>query len=419
MEVPGINKNRLLRDLNAVSRIGLGEGGAVTRLAFSAHEMRARQLLVHLMRRAGLEVRVDAVGNVFGRLPGTREGPAVLAGSHLDSVVRGGKFDGPVGVIGALEALRTLKENDVRLPAPLESVCFVGEESSRFGFATLGSSLVAGAVAMDDFANAVDARGARLEDVLAGLGVHRENLASLKRDPGTVKAYFELHIEQGPVLESRRKKVGVVTAIAAPRRFRVVFHGHADHSGATPMEMRKDALVAAARLITCVDQVCREHAARDRGGVVGTVGAVEVEPGVINAIPGKVELLVDVRSVAAASKRKAARRIESQARRIARERGMEVEIRTIRDEDPVALHPRSISLIRSACEERGVPFEVMPSGAGHDAMQMAKVTPTGMIFIPSLDGVSHNPAEWTDPEDVCLGTQLLADTLARAAHATI
>lgn len=419
MEAPEINKERLLRDLNAVSRIGLGEGGSVTRLAFSAHEMRARQLLVHLMRRAGLHVRVDAVGNVFGRLPGTREGPAVLAGSHLDSVVRGGKFDGPVGVMGALEAVRTLKENHVRLPAPLESVCFVGEESSRFGFATLGSSLVAGEVAMDDFANAVDARGVRVEDVLSGLGVHRGNLASLKRDPKTVKAYVELHIEQGPVLESLRKKVGVVTAIAAPSRFRVVFHGHADHSGATPMEMRKDALVAAARLVTFVDEVCRERAAGDRGGVVGTVGAIEVEPGVINSIPGRVELLVDVRSVVAASKRKAARRIESQARRIARERGMEVEIRTIRDEDPVALHPRVVSLIRSACEERGVPFEVMPSGAGHDAMQMARVAPTGMIFIPSVDGVSHNPAEWTDPEDVCLGTQLLADTLVRAAHATI
>ena len=419
MEAPEINKERLLRDLNAVSRIGLGEGGSVTRLAFSAHEMRARQLLVHLMRRAGLHVRVDAVGNVFGRLPGTREGPAVLAGSHLDSVVRGGKFDGPVGVMGALEAVRTLKENDVRLPAPLESVCFVGEESSRFGFATLGSSLVAGEVAMDDFANAVDARGVRVEDVLSGLGIHRGNLASLKRDPKSVKAYVELHIEQGPVLESRRKKVGVVTAIAAPSRFRVVFHGHADHSGATPMEMRKDALVAAARLITFVDEVCRERAAGDRGGVVGTVGAIEVEPGVINSIPGRVELLVDVRSVVAASKRKAARRIESQARRIARERGMEVEIRTIRDEDPVALHPRVVSLIRSTCEERGVPFEVMPSGAGHDAMQMARVAPTGMIFIPSVDGVSHNPAEWTDPEDVCLGTQLLADTLVRAAHATI
>lgn len=419
MEAPEINKERLLRDLNAVSRIGLGEGGSVTRLAFSAHEMRARQLLVHLMRRAGLHVRVDAVGNVFGRLPGTREGPAVLAGSHLDSVVRGGKFDGPVGVMGALEAVRTLKENDVRLPAPLESVCFVGEESSRFGFATLGSSLVAGEVTMDDFANAVDANGVRVEDVLSGLGIHRGNLASLKRDPKSVKAYVELHIEQGPVLESRRKKVGVVTAIAAPSRFRVVFHGHADHSGATPMEMRKDALVAAARLITFVDEVCRERAAGDRGGVVGTVGAIEVEPGVINSIPGRVELLVDVRSVVAASKRKAARRIESQARRIARERGMEVEIRTIRDEDPVALHPRVVSLIRSTCEERGVPFEVMPSGAGHDAMQMARVAPTGMIFIPSVDGVSHNPAEWTDPEDVCLGTQLLADTLVRAAHATI
>ena len=419
MEAPEINKDRLLRDLNAVSRIGLGNGGSVTRLAFSVHELRARQLLVHLMHRAGLDVRVDAVGNVFGRLPGTGEGPAVLAGSHLDSVVQGGKFDGPVGVIGALEAVRTIKESGMRLPAPLESVCFVGEESSRFGFATLGSSLVAGEVTMDDFANAVDARGTRLEDVLSGLGVRRENLASLKRDPKTVKAYVELHIEQGPVLESRRKKVGVVTAIAAPSRFRVILHGHADHSGATPMEMRKDALVAAAHVITSVDEVCRERAAGDRGGVVGTVGAVEVAPGVINAIPGKVELLVDVRSVTAASKRKAAGRIKSRARRIARERGMKVEIRTIRDEDPAALHPRLISLIRSACEERGVPFEVMPSGAGHDAMQMAGVAPTGMIFIPSVDGVSHNPAEWTDPEDVCLGTQLLADTLVRAAHASI
>ncbi len=419
MEVPRINKDRLLRDLNAVSRIGLGEGGSVTRLVFSVHELRSRQLLVHLMNQAGLDVRVDAAGNIFGRLSGGREGPAVLAGSHLDSVVQGGRYDGPVGVIGALEAVRTIKESGVPLPVPLESVCFVGEESSRFGFATLGSSLVAGDVTMDDFANAVDAGGTRLEDVLSSLGIYRDNLASLRRDPKTVKAYLELHIEQGPVLESRKKKIGVVTAIAAPSRFRVVFKGRADHSGTTPMEMRKDALVAAGYLITYIDEACREHAATDKGRVVGTVGAVKVEPGVINAIPGRAELQVDVRSITSASKRKVAGLIRKRARRIARERGVKAEIVTIRDEEPVPMHPGMIALIRGMCEERQVPFEVMPSGAGHDAMQMARITPTGMIFIPSTNGVSHNPTEWTDPEDICLGTQLLVEALLRAAHAEI
>ena len=419
MKVPEINKDRLLRDLNAVSRIGLGEGGSVTRLVFSVHELRSRQLLVHLMNQAGLDVHVDAAGNIFGRLSGGREGPAVLAGSHLDSVVQGGRYDGPVGVIGALEAIRTIKESGVPVPAPLESVCFVGEESSRFGFATLGSSLVAGDVAMDDFANAVDAGGTRLEDVLSSLGIYQENLDSLRRDPGTIKAYLELHIEQGPVLESKKKKIGVVTAIAAPSRFRVVFKGQADHSGTTPMEMRKDALVAAGHLVTYIDEVCREHASTDKGRVVGTVGAIKVEPGVINAIPGRAELQVDVRSITSASKRKVAGLIKKRARRIARERGVKVDILTIRDEEPVAMNPGVIALIRGMCDERGISFEVMPSGAGHDAMQMAKITPTGMIFIPSTNGVSHNPTEWTDPADICLGTQLLLEALLRAAHADI
>ncbi len=419
MEVPEINKDRLLRDLNAVSRIGLGEGGSVTRLVFSVHELRSRQLLVHLMNQAGLDVHVDPAGNIFGRLAAERDGPSVLAGSHLDSVVQGGRYDGPVGVIGALEAVRTIKESGMALPAPLESVCFVGEESSRFGFATLGSSLVAGDVTMDDFANAVDAGGTRLEDVLSSLGIYRDNLGSLKRDPETVKAYLELHIEQGPVLESKKKKIGVVTAIAAPSRFRVVFKGQADHSGTTPMEMRKDALVAAGYLVTYIDEVCREHAATDKGRVVGTVGAVKVEPGVINAIPGRAELQVDVRSITSASKRKVAGLIRKRARQIARERGVKAEILTIRDEEPVPMHPGVIALIRGMCEERGVPFEVMPSGAGHDAMQMARIAPTGMIFIPSTNGVSHNPTEWTDPEDICLGTQLLVEALLRAAHAEI
>jgi len=188
-EIPQINKERLIRDLNAVSRIGLGDHGSVTRLVFSIKELRSRQLLVHLMRQAGLQVHIDRIGNIFGKFDGVdSHAPSVLAGSHLDTVIRGGKFDGPVGVIGALEVVRTLKENKFPLPAPIEVVCFVGEESSRFGFSTLGSTLVAGEVKVEDLVNATDARGTRLEDVLSSMGIYRENLASLRRAPETVRS---------------------------------------------------------------------------------------------------------------------------------------------------------------------------------------------------------------------------------------
>ncbi len=412
---PAINRERLLANLNAVSRIGIGDRGSVTRLVFSVTELRSRQLLVHLMTQAGLKVHVDRIGNIFGRLEGA-DGPAVLAGSHLDSVVHGGKFDGPVGVIGALEAVRTIKESGVALPCPVEAVCFVGEESSRFGFSTLGSSLVAGQVKMKDLTNAVDARGTKLGEVLAGLGVDGDSLSGLKRDPKTIKAYLELHIEQGPVLEAKGKKIGVVTAIAAPTRLRVIFTGQADHSGTTPMDMRKDALAAAANLIAYVEQAARENASMDKGRVVGTVGAIKVDPGVINAIPGKVELAVDIRSVTGKAKDRVARAVEGRAKEIAAERDMKVDILPIRSEEPVDLDAGLIGVIRDICEEKKIAYEVMPSGAGNDAMQIAKIAPAGMIFIPSKKGISHSPLEWTDPDEICLGAEILLDAMMRVAY---
>ena len=412
-----INKERLLSDLNAVSRIGIGDHGSVTRLVFSIKELRSRQLLIHLMTQAGLKVHVDRIGNIFGRLNGGKpKAAAVLAGSHLDSVMHGGKFDGPVGVIGALEVVRTLKENRLPLPCPVEVVCFVGEESSRFGFSTLGSSLLAGQVRMEDLANAVDAHGTKLEDVLASMGIYRDNLPSLRRDPDSVKAYLELHIEQGPVLEAKKKKIGIVTAIAAPTRLRVVFAGQADHSGTTPMEMRKDALVAAAHLIAYIEEVCSKYSALEKGRVVGTVGAMKIEPGVINAIPGKAELSVDIRSISAEAKEQVARLVERRAQEIAAKRNISVEILPIRSEEPVTLDEGLLPLIKEICEEKQIPYEIMSSGAGHDAMQMAKITRAGMIFVPSKKGISHSPLEWTDPEEICLGAQILLETMVRVAY---
>ncbi len=412
-----INERRLIRDLNAISKIGIGSGGSVTRLVFSVKDLRSRQLLIHLLRQAGLKIHIDRVGNIFGRLEGRNPGaPAVLVGSHLDTVVQGGKFDGTVGVVGALEAVRTLREQNVALSSPVEVVCFVGEESSRFGYSTLGSSLLAGEISMEDLTHAVDRDGTKLGDILSSMGIYWENLASLRRDPASLKAYLELHIEQGPILEAKKKKIGVVTSIAAPTRFRAVFTGQADHSGTTPMEMRKDALVAAAHLIIAIEEVCLNFSQLEKGRVVGTVGAIKIEPGVINAIPGKAELSVDVRSIKAEAKDHVTKLVKGKAKAIARARKVGVEFLPIRDETPVELDREIGVLLEEICKDKGLPYEVMPSGAGHDAMQLAKITRAGMIFVPSMRGISHSPMEWTSPKDICLGTQVLLDTIMRVAN---
>jgi N-carbamoyl-L-amino-acid hydrolase len=415
--LPAINQRRLMRDLNAIGRIGIGNRGAVTRLVFSVKELRSRQVLIHLMRQAGLTIHIDGIGNIFGRLEGgSSKASAVLAGSHLDTVIHGGKYDGPVGVIGALEAIRTISENKIPIRSSLEVVCFIGEESSRFGFSTLGSSLVAGEVHAKDLANAIDAQGTKLADVLASLGIAQKNLRGLARDPSSVKAYFELHIEQGPILEAIGKRIGLVTSIAAPSRFKIIFTGQADHSGTTPMEMRKDALVASAHLIEFIEKICRKFSAMAKGRVVGTVGAMKIEPGVINAVPGRAELSVDIRSTSAASKQRVTHLVLAQAQTIARARKLGVKILTIREEDPVPLDKRLLRVTKAICDERNVIYEIMPSGAGHDAMQMAKIAPAAMIFIPSQRGISHNPAEWTSPDDIALGTQLLMESMIRVAN---
>jgi N-carbamoyl-L-amino-acid hydrolase len=406
-----------MRDLNAVSRIGIGDHGSVTRLVFSIKELRSRQLLIHLMGQAGLKIHVDAVGNIFGRLDGSdSKAPVVLAGSHLDTVIHGGKYDGPVGVIGALEAVRTINENHIPVRAPIEVVCFVGEESSRFGFSTLGSSLVAGELHLRELKNAIDPQGIKLAEVLSNLGISDRHLRRLARTPKSLKAYLELHIEQGPILEAKGKRIGLVTSIAAPSRFKVVFRGQADHSGTTPMNMRKDALVASALLIEHVEKVCRKYSSMKRGRVVGTVGAMKIEPGVINAVPGKTELSVDIRSISASAKDRVARMIRARAHTIASQRRLGVEVLNIREENPVTLNRRLLGVTRAICDEAGIDYEIMPSGAGHDAMQMAKITPAGMIFVPSRRGISHNPLEWTHPADIVLGAQLLMKTIIRVAN---
>ncbi|MCL5075827.1 MAG: Zn-dependent hydrolase [Chloroflexi bacterium] len=399
-----IQKERLASDLNAIARVGFTAQG-MNRVAFSVAELRARQVLIHMIQKSQLGLRIDGFGNIFGQIEGyDRDAPEVMLGSHLDSVPHGGRFDGAVGVIAALEVVRTIKESGVRHQHPIELVMFVAEEASRFGIATIGSRVITGQIDPKVLMSLTDSTKTTLGSMLTRMGIDAESIHRARRDPGTIKAYLELHIEQGQVLESMGVKIGVVTAIAAPTRLRVEFIGQADHSGATPMNLRRDALVAGAHLVCFIDEL-----ARSKRHTVATVGMIQIRPGVINVVPGEVRLGVDVRSISSEEKQTTAEEILAEARRIAERRGMQVHLAITDSSEPVMMDAEIIKLICDICEAHSISYMTMPSGAGHDAMRMASITRAGMVFVPSHAGVSHSPDEWTDISDIALGAQVLLE----------
>ncbi|HSB69809.1 MAG TPA: Zn-dependent hydrolase [Candidatus Methylomirabilis sp.] len=409
-----VNLGRLMADLETFSAIGGDGKGGVTRLAFTPPDRSARRLFQEKLTQAGLVVRVDAIGNVFGRRGGREQGlPPVLLGSHLDSVPDGGRFDGPLGVLSALEVIRMLSDGRVETRRPIEVVCFAAEESSRFGSGTLGSKAVVGKLRPDMLGALRDAEGRTLAEVLRECGLSPDSLGEVRRQPGAYHAYLELHLEQGAVLEHAGIPVGLVTGIAAPTRFRVSYTGRADHSGATPMGLRRDALVAAADLVLSVRRIVLAHGSPTS---VGTVGVLRVQPGAMNVIPGQVSLGIDLRDIDAEAKRRVAKKVAAAARRIARKWKAEVSVETVTDESPVPLSERVRQIGAAACQACGVPCMELPSGAGHDAMYIAEIAETGMIFVRCREGISHNPAEFVDPQDAAAGAAVLAETTLRLAE---
>jgi len=404
-----VDRKRLEEKINLLARIGMTREGS-ERTAYSIKDMRAKDALTYLMRRSGLRVRVDGVGNVFGKTrAGT--GPVVMIGSHIDTVPSGGRFDGVVGVASGIEIARAINENAVELRRPIEVCAFSAEESSRFGVGTLGSAVVAGELDAKDIEPLRDRLGTRLGEVLARLGRGRDAINRSRRHPSEIDAYLELHVEQGPILETGRKKVGVVSAISASTRLRVKFQGRADHSGTTPMNLRKDALAAASEMILAVEKTCREQVE----GVVGTVGTLNLLPNAMNVVPGTVELGIDIRSIYSATKRKAVELVLQEARRISERRSVELDATIIKEDQPVTLDGDIVSLFEDICRSREIPYLNMISGAGHDAMKMARITRSGLIFIPSRRGISHNPDEWTDLGDIEVGANCLLEAAVRLA----
>jgi N-carbamoyl-L-amino-acid hydrolase len=401
-----VNAQRLQQSLERLSEFGRNPEGGVTRLAFSSEEMAAREYVMGLMRAAGLAVRVDPVGNIFARREGTENLPAILFGSHIDSVPHGGNFDGDVGSLSAIEVLRALAERGVKTRHPLEAVIWTNEEGHHFGIGLFGSGAAAGLID-PKMLERRDEEGQSLTDWLRRYGQDPAQFSEAKIRPGTVAGYVELHIEQGAVLDEARILIGVVQGIVGIRRWTCVATGFANHAGTTPMNRRQDALAAAARAVLAV----REEVRAEPGPQVGTVGQMKVEPGARNIIPGRVEFSVELRDLDSAKVARIWGRIESHFAAIAREENVAISCTPLSADEPAFTDPAFRVAIHDAAQSAGLATLDMPSGAGHDAQNVARYAPIGMIFVPSRGGISHSPREFTSWKDVANGAEILYRTV--------
>lgn len=402
-----IQKERLQKDFAAMAQLtGLGEG--VNRLAFTDADWEGRQYIIDCMIDAGLDVEIDGFGNVIGYKIGTNPDlPVVMVGSHTDSVPNGGNYDGVVGVLSAIEAVRSMIDDGFEHEHTIAVVDFMCEESSRFGAATLGSKAMRGKLTLNDLHRLVDTQGISLYDSLKERKLHPDAIESMAYNR-PVKAFIEMHIEQGKVLEHEQKQIGIVSGIAAPERFYVTIRGNADHSGATPMNLRHDALCGASKIILGIEEVT---SMQEEPPVVGTVGIAEVVPGAMNVIPGAIKLGVDIRSISKVARDSVVFLIKELIDVIAEKRGLSYTIEPISKDHPVSMHPLMVKEIERAVTSLQLEYMIMPSGAGHDAMHWAEVAPTGMIFIPCRDGISHNSAEFAAMDDIVAGAEVLENVI--------
>jgi allantoate deiminase len=384
----------LAADLEEAARIG-ADGGGVSRFAWTPELAQANEWLVGRLQELGLETEIDAAGNVLGRWE-EGEGTAILVGSHLDTVPRGGRYDGALGVLAALEVVRTLKREGVSLLRPLWIVSFNDEEGSRFQTGMLGSRAFIGDLDPGDW------RRRGVADAMAAGGFDFERLGEAKA-VDRVGAYLELHIEQGPVLEQEGLDLGIVSGIAGLLGFRVRLAGEANHAGTTPMASRRDALAGAARIVLEL-----RDEARSRADMTANVGILTVAPGGFNVIPGTAELTIDARAGNADAFARAEKFVRDTLERVAAEEQLELEVSETHRKPPMPLDPELQELLaRAAAAEDAIALS-MPSGAGHDAMVLAKHVPAAMLFVPSRAGISHSPDEYTSPEQCELGARVLA-----------
>jgi len=400
-----VNAKRIEQRILVLSEFGKNPQGGVSRVAFSEADIQGRNYIMSLMREAGLTVRIDAAGNIIGR----REGrdpklPSIIFGSHIDSVPNGGNYDGDVGSIGAIECAQVLHENGIVMRHPLEVVVFANEEGGLVGSRAMIGGLTAEALAVKSHS------GKTIREGIRAIGGDPDKLSEAKRHKDDFKAYLELHIEQGGILDAEKINIGVVEGIVGIKWWEVTIEGFANHAGTTPMDKRQDALLAAAQLAIAVNKVVTSVPGRQ----VGTVGRITAEPGAPNVIPGKVVMSLELRDLSSEKVNSLFQSIQAEANAIAQKTGTRISFSSIPTNSiPALTDERVRKLIAESAKALGLSYKLMPSGAGHDAQEMARITASGMIFVPSVGGISHSPKEFTKPEDMANGANVLLQTILK------
>ena len=408
-----IDATALQRELDALAEISEQPAPIVTRVLFSEADLRARRFIKRLCADAGLELREDAVGNLFARWPGKNPGlPPVATGSHIDAIPNAGKYDGVVGVLGGLEAIRALKRVGFEPARAVELIVFTAEEPTRFGIGCLGSRLLSGVLAPEKAAGLRDREGVSLEEWRARAGRAEAALGSVRLRRGCYSAFVELHIEQGPLLEREGIPIGIVEKIAAPATLRLELTGEGGHAGAVLMPGRRDALLAGAEIALAVERAVTSTGSDDS---VGTTGVFRIEPGAVNSVPCRALLEIDVRDTQQSTRDAALWQIEQAVAEVCRRRRVEWNLQTLNADPPALCDTELVDTVASVCLRLGLQARRMISRAYHDSLFMAQLCPMTMIFIPCRGGVSHRPDEYSSPEQILQGARVLAGTLAALA----
>ncbi len=407
-----IQPDRIAAELETLASFSATEPPAITRIVFSPVDLAAREWLKQRCAAAGLAVREDAVGNTFARWMGAEPAlPAVASGSHIDAIPHSGRYDGTVGVLGALEAIRALQDAGVRPRRSIELILFTSEEPTRFGLGCLGSRLLSGSLDPARAAALQDAEGAILEEVRTTAGFAGP-LAGVALPPDSYHAFVELHIEQGPLLERGGIPLGVVTAIAAPATLRIEIEGEGGHAGGVLMPDRHDAFAAAAEIALAVEAAAKSTGAVDS---VATVGICEVFPGAVNSIPSRVRMTADIRDIDLARRDGVLGTVRERSAAVAAARGVTMRCEVLNADAPAQSSALVMQAVEGSCEELQLPCTLMVSRAYHDSLFMSRIAPTAMLFIPCRGGVSHRPDEFASSEDIARGVLVLAHALARLA----
>jgi ureidoglycolate amidohydrolase len=401
--------DRLIAELNALAQISAAEPPIVTRVVFSEADMRARAYVKSLCRDAGLDVKEDAIGNTFARWVGTEPDLAPIGtGSHIDAIPNAGLYDGCVGVLGGLEAIRVLQQLGYKPRRSIELVIFTSEEPTRFGIGCLGSRMMAGALSPAQAVALRDKEDRSLEDLRTHAGF-TGHLKSVALATGRFHQFLELHIEQGPILEQEGLDLGLVTHIAAPASMRILVEGEGGHAGGKLMPGRKDALAAAAELVLALEAAAKTTGAVD---TVGTVGVCEVFPGAVNSIPSRVRLETDIRDIDAARRDTVIDALKAACVEVEQRRGVAIKTEIVNADPPATCDPAILAAMEQAAKDAGKTYKEMVSRAYHDSLFMARIAPVAMLFIPCRGGVSHRPDEYASPQWIGSGVHVLARTLA-------